>query len=64
MEYVRRLVEVGYLEEAAIAILESKQEGPEAGIRLRPVADRLQGVQQQQDPQQRQQKDEQEATAE
>lgn len=42
MDYVRRLVAVHYLNEAAIAIVQSKRDPPNVGIGLRPAAARPQ----------------------
>lgn len=39
LEYVRRLVALGYLDEAAIDIVQSNQDPPQVGIGLRSVAD-------------------------
>ncbi|KAF5852151.1 hypothetical protein GGP41_000884 [Bipolaris sorokiniana] len=40
LEYVRHLVTLGYLDEAAIDIVQSNQDPPQVGIRLRPTAAR------------------------
>ncbi|KAF1847164.1 uncharacterized protein K460DRAFT_413961 [Cucurbitaria berberidis CBS 394.84] len=45
MDYVRRLVAVGYLDEAAVAIVQSKRDAPDFGIGLRPTATRPQQAQ-------------------
>lgn len=38
MDYVRRLVAVDYLNESAIAVVQSKRDPPNFGIGLRPAA--------------------------
>jgi hypothetical protein len=40
MDYIRRLVAVGYIDEAAITIVQSKRDAPDFGIGLRPAAAR------------------------
>ncbi|KAJ8109793.1 hypothetical protein OPT61_g7201 [Boeremia exigua] len=45
MDYVRRLVALRYLDEAAIAIVHSKRDAPNVGIGLRPAAARAQEAQ-------------------
>ncbi|KAF1359465.1 hypothetical protein EJ07DRAFT_166039 [Lizonia empirigonia] len=42
MDYVRRLVTVGYIDEAAIATVQSRRDAPNVGIGLRPAAARPQ----------------------
>jgi hypothetical protein len=40
MDYIRRMVAVGYLEDAAVAIVQLKRDAPNFGIGLRPSAAR------------------------
>jgi hypothetical protein len=40
MGYVRRLVAVKYIDEAAIVIVQSRRDAPDFGIGLRPAAAR------------------------
>jgi hypothetical protein len=40
MDYIRRLVAVGYIDRAAIVIVHSKRDAPDFGIALRPAAAR------------------------
>jgi len=44
MDYVRRLVAVCYLDEAAIDIVQARRDPPNVGIGLRPAAARPQQV--------------------
>ncbi|KAH7555252.1 hypothetical protein J3E72DRAFT_376639 [Bipolaris maydis] len=45
LEYVRHLVAIGYLDEAAINIVQSKQDPPQVGVGLRSIADAQQSQQ-------------------
>ena len=45
MDYVRRLVALRYLDEAAVAIVHSRRDAPNVGIGLRPAAARPQQAQ-------------------
>ncbi|CAO2651184.1 Nn.00g094810.m01.CDS01 [Neocucurbitaria sp. VM-36] len=71
MDYVRRLVAVRYLDEAAVAIVQSKRDAPNVGIGLRSAAappqqaqaTPQQGQQQTQQQQGQQQQGQQQATA-
>lgn len=45
MDYVRRLVAVRYLDEAAVDIVQARRDHPSVGIGLRPAAARPQQVQ-------------------
>jgi len=45
MDYARRLVALGYLDEAAVAIVQSRRDPPDFGISLRPAAARPQQAQ-------------------
>lgn len=45
MDYVRRLVAVRYLNEAAVDIVQARRDDPSVGIGLRPAAARPQQVQ-------------------
>ncbi|KAI4940331.1 hypothetical protein J4E86_010965 [Alternaria arbusti] len=51
MDYVRRLVQKGYLQESAIETVQARRDPPNVGIGLRPAAERQQQAAEQAGPQ-------------